>query len=98
MSTATQWVCGGLFVLICGSYGYGTLLAGEQRVEKKEWRDEHNRVLDKRLEQIEARQRSLDHDVHEKAQRTEDKLDKINDNLMRLLQERPIREAHRNSR
>lgn len=95
MTPVTQWVCGGFFILICGSYGYSTLLAGEQRTEKKEWRDEHNRILEKKLEGIESRQRSLDHDVHEEARRVDNKLDKINENIMKLLQERPIREAHK---
>lgn len=51
--------------LLLGSYLYTWSADGKQTDEKKEWRSEHNRVLDKNFDELKQNQKNIEKVVTE---------------------------------
>lgn len=75
-------------VLVLGAYGYTWSESKSEQTEKKEWRQEHQRVLDKKFDEIKHGQEKLesminksDSNVKDMLQRILDEQKKVSDNL-----------------
>ena len=95
MSRATKWV---LYVssvivaaVILGSYGYTGQVDNAQTEEKREWRSEFTKTLDKRLQRAEQTaqrgQERLERQIEKVDQTVEKNYDKIDRKLDDLLKE-----------
>ena len=66
--------------LLLGSYLYTWSADGKQTEEKKEWRSEHNRVLEKNLQEIKETQKQT-------AQETKEYQNQVRETLQKILLE-----------
>ena len=63
--------------LLLGSYLYTWSADKEQTTEKKEWRSEHNRVLEKSLQEIKETQKQTAQETKENQNQVRETLQKI---------------------
>ena len=67
-----------LFVLVVvGSFGYSMSIEQSQNTEKERWRSEHNRVLDRRFDEVKQGQEKIEKKVEQAADRTDELLREI---------------------
>ena len=71
-------------MLILGGYGYTWSESKLEQTEKREWRQEHQRVLDKRFEEIKIGQDKLVERIDRSSNNTQDMLQRILDEQHRL--------------
>lgn len=71
--------------IVLGSYYYAYSVDSNQTNEKSQWRGEHSKMLDKRLDRLEQSQVKLEEKLDKNSEKITDKLD-------RLLEQGSIRE------
>jgi len=64
-------------VLVLGSYGYTWSESKGEQVEKREWRQEHQRVLDKRFDELKRGQEKLEMTIERNTSSVEAMLQEI---------------------
>lgn len=74
--------------LILGSYGYTWVEIKSEQEEKRIWRNEYNKELDKKFEEVKERQEKLTTMVHENNTQIKDMLVRILNEQARLSQRR----------
>jgi len=71
-------------ILILGGYGYTWSESKLEQTEKREWRQEHQKGLDKRFEEIKIGQEKLVERIDKSSNNTQDMLQRILDEQRRL--------------
>jgi hypothetical protein len=71
-------------ILILGGYGYTWSESKLEQTEKREWRQEHQKGLDKRFEEIKIGQEKLAERIDRGSNATQDMLQRILDEQRRL--------------